>query len=99
MILTYKEIMDCGAWDRFCKLHGVNEWAVNEGGGDCQQILSVDQAYYLGILKNEPLYKKHFYEVYSIRKCHHCGEQAILHPCGDGFKLLCDKCLSSCIDM
>lgn len=32
-------------------------------------------------------------------KCSHCGELTPLHPCGDGSELLCDKCLSTCMDM
>lgn len=64
MTLTYQEIMDCGAWERFCELHGVSEWAVNEGGGDCQTSLSVDQAHHLGIVRQTGWKQKLFEEVY-----------------------------------
>ena len=52
MILTLQEIMDtCPDWAKFCRLHGVSEWAVNEGGGHVQVSLSVHQAHHLGIVK------------------------------------------------
>jgi hypothetical protein len=51
MTITYQEIIDCGAWSRFCELHGVSEWAVSEGGGNCQICLTMDQAYHLDIVK------------------------------------------------
>ena len=40
MILTYQEIKDCGAWEKFCLHHGASEWAISEGGGHCQVSLS-----------------------------------------------------------
>lgn len=65
MTLTLKEVMDiCPDWNRFCRLHGVSEWAVNEGGGDTQISLSTDQAHYLGIVKKEDWKLKPFDEVY-----------------------------------
>lgn len=65
MTFTFQEILDCGAWERFCELHGVSEWAVNEGGGDCTAELSIDQAFHLDIIQmNGWKEAKPFYEVY-----------------------------------
>lgn len=52
MILTLQEVMDCcSSWERFCRLHGVSEWAVNEGGGDVKVSLTTHQAHHLGIVR------------------------------------------------
>ncbi len=52
MIMSLQEIMNtCSDWKQFCKLHGFSEWAVNEGGGHIQVILTINQAHYLGIIK------------------------------------------------
>jgi formylmethanofuran dehydrogenase subunit E len=100
MILTYKEIMDCGAWCLFCELHGVSVYAVHEGGGECTCNLTAEQAYCLSIVKYKPPNAREVYEVYPVYKCNHCGDVRILHPCGkNGSELLCDKCLSVCMDM
>jgi hypothetical protein len=100
MIFTYKEIMDCGGWEALCELHGVHPYAINEGGGGCTVSLTPEQAYCLGILKKRPENAREAYEIYPVWKCNHCGDKAKLHPCGDGSGiLLCDKCLSTCIDM
>jgi len=64
MILTYREIMDCGAWDLFCELHGVSAWGVNEGGGDTAVNLTVEQAYRLGIVRQTKWKRKPFEETY-----------------------------------
>ena len=54
MILTLEEILHtCRNWEEFCKLHGYNEWAVNEGGADVQVSLTEQQAHHLGIVKLE----------------------------------------------
>lgn len=29
--LTAHDILDRGAWDEFCELRGINEWAIAEG--------------------------------------------------------------------
>lgn len=68
MIITYQEIMDCGAWDNFCRLHGVSEWAINEGGGDCGVKLTIDQAHHLGIVKMTEWKRKTFEEVYPSNR-------------------------------
>ena len=64
MRITYQEIMECGAWDKFCRLHGVSEWAINEGGGHCEEELSIDQAFHLGIVKQDCWRQKPFEDVY-----------------------------------
>ena len=64
MTLTYQEMMDCGAWDKFTRLHGVSEWAVNEGGGNAQVSLTVHQAHHLGIVEMTEWKRKGFDEVY-----------------------------------
>ena len=52
MILTLQEIMDtCRDWEEFCRLHGYNEWAVNEGGGDVTVSITAQQAHHLGIVE------------------------------------------------
>lgn len=64
MILTFQEIMDCGAWNKFTRLHGVSEWAVSEGGGATEVSLSIHQAHHLGIVKITDWKIKDFDEVY-----------------------------------
>ena len=64
MIITYQEIMDCGAWEKFCSLHGASVWAVSEGGGGCQASLTIDQAHHLGIVKQTEWKRKPFSEIY-----------------------------------
>jgi hypothetical protein len=32
--VTYGEIMRVGAWDKFCKVYGINEWCMSEGLAD-----------------------------------------------------------------
>lgn len=52
MTMTLQEIMDtCPDWEKFCRIHGYNEYAVNEGGGDIQVHLTIQQAHELGIVK------------------------------------------------
>jgi len=65
MTITLQEIMDCGAWEKYCELHGCSEWAVNEGGGDVQVSMSIHQAHHLGIVKVADWKLKAFDEVYS----------------------------------
>ena len=65
MILTLQEISDtCPSWSRFCRLHGYNEFAVNEGGGDVQVSLTSQQAHHLGIVTLTHLKVKPFSEIY-----------------------------------
>jgi hypothetical protein len=52
MILTLREVLaTCNDWAFFCRHHGFSTWCVNEGGGDGQVSLTLDQAYHLGIIK------------------------------------------------
>ena len=52
MTLTLQEALDIAPdWDKLCELHGINPWAVNEGGGDVQLHLTTQQAHHLGIVK------------------------------------------------
>ena len=63
MIMTLQEIFStCPDWDRFCRLHGFNEYAVNEGGGDVQVSLTISQAYHLGIVQQVPDWKLQTFE-------------------------------------
>lgn len=64
MTLTLQEIMDCGAWGKFCRLHGYSEWAINEGGGDTEVRLTIHQAHHLGIVRVTDWKVKSFEEVY-----------------------------------
>lgn len=68
MILTYQEIMDAGARDRFCEKHGACPYAVNEGGGDCQASLTSQQAHHLGIIRMESWKVKPIEEVYPPKE-------------------------------
>lgn len=68
MILTYQEIMDAGAWDRFCEEYPVNPYAVKEGGGDCQASLTSQQAHHLGIIRMEAWKVKPIEEVYPPKE-------------------------------
>jgi hypothetical protein len=54
MTISYQEVLDCGSdvWDKFCKKYGVSEWAVNEGGGDCTESMTISEAYHLGIIRH-----------------------------------------------
>ena len=49
---TLSEILnnvnDC---DSFCEEFGWNIWAVNEGGGDCEQSLTLQEAKRYGLLR------------------------------------------------
>ncbi len=52
MILTLKEVSDtCSCWSKFCELHGVGYYALNEGYGDTVISLTTQQAHHLGIVK------------------------------------------------
>jgi hypothetical protein len=31
IVMTARELMDCGLWADYCRVTGTNEWAVNEG--------------------------------------------------------------------
>lgn len=65
MILTLQEVLDtCPDWSKFCELHGISEWAVNEWGGDTEISLTAQQAHHLGIVKLTDWKVKPFDEVY-----------------------------------
>ena len=50
--MSLDEILDtCDDWQKFCDKYGWSEWAVNEGGGDVEQELSLDEAREFGIIK------------------------------------------------
>ncbi len=52
MLMTLSEILEtCDDWQKFCERYGWSEWAVNEGGDDVEQRLSLDEAREFGIIK------------------------------------------------
>ncbi len=52
MIMTLQEIMDtCPDWLEFCKMKGISEYAVNEGGGHVKIGLTTQEAHDLGIVR------------------------------------------------
>ena len=52
IIVTVREVLDNGIWDKLCDLKGINVWAVNEGLIDDTEeiILNEKEAKLLGIL-------------------------------------------------
>ena len=54
MTMTLQEILQtCNDWDKFCEEKGFSVWAVNEGGGDIQVSLILDEAKHFGIIKKD----------------------------------------------
>lgn len=52
IVLTLEEVLDrCNDWEKFCEKEGWSVWAVNEGGGDIDVVLSEDKAKEYGIIK------------------------------------------------
>lgn len=52
MRLTLSEILEtCDDWDYFCDKKGFSVWAVNEGGGDVEVELSLEEARDFGIIE------------------------------------------------
>lgn len=50
--LTLAEVLDrCSDWDDFCEKEGWSVWAVNEGGGDIDVVLTEDKAKEYGIIR------------------------------------------------
>lgn len=45
------EILDRADWDKFCALKGINEWALNEGRMDSEDMfdLTLDEARQIGL--------------------------------------------------
>jgi len=51
MEFTLSEILSSGAdWDKFCGIHGISVYSVNEGFGDSKIELSKDEMIEIGIL-------------------------------------------------
>lgn len=42
---------NCYDWDKFCEEQGWSVWAVNEGGGDIEQTLTLKEAKSYGLLR------------------------------------------------
>lgn len=40
-------------WEKLCKITGMGVWTVNEGGGDIEIILTLEQAQEVGIIPRE----------------------------------------------
>lgn len=47
---TLSEILQYGDWEKFCKGKEVNEYAVNEGGGDIEVVLTPEEIVKYGLL-------------------------------------------------
>lgn len=57
MIMTLQEILEtCNDWLQFCSDYGIDEYAVNEGGGDSLIDLTAREAARYGIVyvRDEP---------------------------------------------
>lgn len=54
-VLTAKEILDRGLWTSFCKMRGINEWAVNEGLMDSSEEFSFteNEALEMGLMEQK----------------------------------------------
>ena len=53
MQMTLQEVMDtCPDWIKFCDMKGIDEYAVNTGGGDCTVNLTLEEACKLKIVKS-----------------------------------------------
>lgn len=52
ILVTAREILDNGAWQKFCDDRGINEWAINEGlmEADEQFSLTEEEAKKYGFL-------------------------------------------------
>jgi hypothetical protein len=50
--VTYREILEANSanWVEFCDKYGVNEWVVNEGGGDNEIQISIKDAKDYGLI-------------------------------------------------
>ena len=48
---TLKEVLDnCSDWELFCEEKGWSEWAVADGGGDCEVTLTIEEAKRYGLI-------------------------------------------------
>ncbi|KKM14261.1 hypothetical protein LCGC14_1707870 [marine sediment metagenome] len=51
---TLSEALEkCNDWRTFCKEQGWNEYAVNEGGGDIEVTLTIEDAERYGLIPRE----------------------------------------------
>lgn len=51
---TLEEILDkCDDWDTFCEEKGFSVWAVNEGGGDVDVTLTLEEALRYGLIEEK----------------------------------------------
>lgn len=52
LIVTPRELIERGLWEAYCKMTGLDEWAVSEGRMDSgdEVTLTEDQARELGLL-------------------------------------------------
>lgn len=50
--LTFSQIMDKGAWQKFCEWKGINEWCINEGRADGSERteVTISKAKELGLI-------------------------------------------------
>ena len=52
MRMNLQEIMDtCDGWEQFCEIKGFSVYAVNEGGGDVEVELTIQEAHRFEIVK------------------------------------------------
>lgn len=53
--LTLSDVLErCHDWETFCEEQGWSVYAVNEGGGDCEVRLSIEDARKYGLLREVP---------------------------------------------
>ena len=51
VVVTAREAIDKGVWDRFCEIMGLNPWCVNEGmDSSTEFVLTEEQAMQLGFI-------------------------------------------------
>lgn len=53
--ITVGELVDKGVWLNYCELTGTNEWSINEGLIDSDEVLNLSEqhAIQLGLIPNE----------------------------------------------
>jgi hypothetical protein len=51
--VTLREVLERGRWLEFCKAKGFSEWAVNEGGGDVEVMLTLEEAQRFNVVPSE----------------------------------------------
>ena len=55
MRMNLSEVLhSCSDWEKFCEVKGFSVWTVNEGGGDVEVELTLQEAYDLGIITGYP---------------------------------------------